>query len=1380
MGTVYEAEDITLERRVSLKVMKPEIAKNPQHRERFLREACTAASVESVFICPIYEVGEDNGIPFIAMPFLQGEPLNAHWKKNPRLALDEVLRIGKEVAEGLSAAHEAGLVHRDIKPANIWLETQPSGPPRAIILDFGLARVQADNVQITQSGVIVGTPAYMSPEQARGNKDLDPRTDLFSLGCVLYAVCTGELPFKGKQMMDVLLALATQDPTPPHAIAATVPQPLSELILRLLAKNPDDRPRTARVVIDELLVIQKDFLKPAQGAVTTRIKPAAKTGRTTRPIAQKADQTEVLSASATSGAVRGPAARQRSYALYTLVGIGLLGCVISLVGGGVYYFGKDEGTIENPKLAGPAKAAEPAKPAEPVKPAAANGDRAFSDADVKRIAALPAARQVEEVRNELVKRNPGFAGNFTPEIADNAVKGLKFTSDRVVDISPVRALTRLQSLDMQGTGNNQGSLADLTPLKGMPLTALVLDFNPVQDLSPLKGMSLKTLNLMHTRVTDLTPLKGMPLETLMLWGWPGTDLTPLKGLPLRWLNCGGGNKQIDLRPLAGSKLEFLCINLTRVNDLTPLKDVPLKQLLCSNSRVWDLTPLRGMRLEEVYLLNCPLGDVTPLAGMPVHTLDVKGTWVSNLLPLRDMPLKTLSGEFQAKRDARLLLPIKTLATINEMPAERFFNEVVFAPRLAPMLRGDDEPADDVERLAFAKYASAQKKYRLAVRLWADALANDPKLADDRAAQHRYHAARAALLGAAGKGEDQPPLYNATRAKLRRQALDWLKAELTVWTGRFDGRAERAEYVWIDDDIPPGAMSWEPWTWVTRPQHPVLSGSRAVMLEADGIKQHVFTDAPTGLRVGTGGSLFANVYLDPARPPKQIMLQWNTGGWMHRAYWGGNLVDFGRDGTTERVRMGPLPEAGKWVRLEVEAARVGIDPAMVIRGWAFTQHGGTAYWDRAGNVTQGGPGSPQDVLAALSAWQQDADLAGVRDAAALAKLPGDERNEWQALWARVPDVRPVVPTSKEEGQKWRYTTAPPAEGWQKADFDDKQWQQGVGGFGTDKDPARGVRTEWKTDDIWLRREFTLPDGKWDGLVLLVNHDDDAEVYINGVLAHKVKDWSNGEYVALPLSGAARAAMQPGKNVFAIHCHNVVGPQYIDVGIVAVQDNPGRLLYAQIAYDRKQFALAAAPWARALAGEPKLGDDRQVQHRYHTARAALLAAAGQGQDAPQDDAAKATLRGQALEWLNAELTAYEKQPRLAPVQTLWHWQQHSDFAGIREPAALANLPPKEQKRCAQFWAERREDGAAGHRRRAPGVGPDRLRPTDGCRRAAGYVLYGEIAGLSRARSARADQRDRQQTAPAHPLRLDRAVLQVERRDGPGDPCGLERGAQFADRR
>ena len=208
--------------------MKPEVASNAKHRERFLREARTAAKVESDFICAIYQVGEENDIPFIAMPFLKGKPLDAHVKQGTRLAIDEVVRIGKQVAEGLSAAHEAGLVHRDIKPANIWLETHRSGPPRAIILDFGLARMQTDDVQITQSGAILGTPAYMSPEQAHGDRNTDGRTDLFSLGSVLYAVHR-RVAVLGETTMGVRSRWATKRSTPPHTVSASTPRPLSDL-----------------------------------------------------------------------------------------------------------------------------------------------------------------------------------------------------------------------------------------------------------------------------------------------------------------------------------------------------------------------------------------------------------------------------------------------------------------------------------------------------------------------------------------------------------------------------------------------------------------------------------------------------------------------------------------------------------------------------------------------------------------------------------------------------------------------------------------------------------------------------------------------------------------------------------------------------------------------------------------------------------------------------------------------------------------------------------------------------------------------------------------------------------------------------------------------
>jgi serine/threonine protein kinase len=165
------------------------------------------------------------------------------------------VRIGRETAEGLGAAHAKGLIHRDIKPANIWLEADRG---RVKIVDFGLARAAESDIHLTQEGLVMGTPAYMAPEQANGEV-LDFRCDLFSLGCVLYRTCTGQLPFPGKDSMAVMMAIASKPVEPPSEIDPGIPRSLSDLILQLLAKDPDERPRSARAVADALAEIERSL-----------------------------------------------------------------------------------------------------------------------------------------------------------------------------------------------------------------------------------------------------------------------------------------------------------------------------------------------------------------------------------------------------------------------------------------------------------------------------------------------------------------------------------------------------------------------------------------------------------------------------------------------------------------------------------------------------------------------------------------------------------------------------------------------------------------------------------------------------------------------------------------------------------------------------------------------------------------------------------------------------------------------------------------------------------------------------------------------------------------------------------------------------------------
>jgi formylglycine-generating enzyme required for sulfatase activity len=248
MGVVFQAEDPHLDRLVALKAMLPALAANPLARQRFLREAKAAAAIEHDHIIHINKVGEERGVPFLAMPLLKGEPLDERLKREGKLPVTEVLRIGREVAEGLAAAHEHGLIHRDIKPGNIWLEGSRA---RVKILDFGLARAAADTAHLTQSGAIVGTPAYMAPEQSRGGA-VDHRADLFSLGCVLYRMATGEQPFKGTDTISILAALALDTPTPPGELDPNIPAGLSDLVMQLLAKDAAGRPATAKAVADVL------------------------------------------------------------------------------------------------------------------------------------------------------------------------------------------------------------------------------------------------------------------------------------------------------------------------------------------------------------------------------------------------------------------------------------------------------------------------------------------------------------------------------------------------------------------------------------------------------------------------------------------------------------------------------------------------------------------------------------------------------------------------------------------------------------------------------------------------------------------------------------------------------------------------------------------------------------------------------------------------------------------------------------------------------------------------------------------------------------------------------------------------------------------------
>ena len=268
MGLVFLAEDSLLSRPVALKVIRPEIAETPGIAKRFTREARATAAIKHDHIVTIYQVGQENGIPFLAMEYLTGTSLSRWLDQGHSPSVELILRIGREIAAGLSAAHRHGLVHRDIKPANIWLEA-PSG--RVKILDFGMARSVREDLEITRTGGVMGTPAYMAPEQARG-EPAGAGSDLFSLGCVLYRLCTLRLPFEGDSVIAVLTSISTETPPAPHHLNDRIPSSLSALVMRLLHKMPEARPISAEVVVKEIRTIEREMLAERQKA---ELSPAA-------------------------------------------------------------------------------------------------------------------------------------------------------------------------------------------------------------------------------------------------------------------------------------------------------------------------------------------------------------------------------------------------------------------------------------------------------------------------------------------------------------------------------------------------------------------------------------------------------------------------------------------------------------------------------------------------------------------------------------------------------------------------------------------------------------------------------------------------------------------------------------------------------------------------------------------------------------------------------------------------------------------------------------------------------------------------------------------------------------------------------------------------
>jgi type II secretory pathway component PulM len=504
MGTVYKARQTELDRFVAIKVLAQQFGHDADFLTRFKREAAAAAQLTHPNIVQVYYAGHQDDAHFFVMEFVDGESVQQRLQRLRRLPPAEALAICRDVAQGLDYAwRRSRLIHRDIKPDNIFLST--GGEVK--LGDLGLAKyASGTNSSLTITGSYIGTPYFVSPEQARGSKEIDFRADIYSLGCTLYYMVSGRLPYGGEGC-DALALMYQHVHEPPPDIARDWPEcpaPLAQMIGRMIQKKPDDRFQS----YEDLLAGLKSVMAALQSTGAPQVVLPGAAAPVPDPTPANAS-TVPDPAAAVTVPVPGRRWRAVSIAAGVVAVLVLVGTVV---------------LVWNPRQ----QASPPT--------------RAVDAVFIKEVATLSAEQQVTQVVAKLKELNPGYDGKESHLIEAGRVTALTLPAISIRDLTPVRALAlkslacREASVKLSGK-QPKGILADLTPLQGLALEKLDCGQTEVADLAPLTGMPLKQLLLDGTKVRDLTPLAGAPLEVLRCDYTPLRDLTPLAKLPLRALCC---------------------------------------------------------------------------------------------------------------------------------------------------------------------------------------------------------------------------------------------------------------------------------------------------------------------------------------------------------------------------------------------------------------------------------------------------------------------------------------------------------------------------------------------------------------------------------------------------------------------------------------------------------------------------------------------------------------------------------------------------------------------------------------------------------------------------------------------------------------------------
>ena len=552
MGVVFRAEDTVLHRMVAVKVIKG--GADVQARVQLLNEARALAAVRHENVVTVYFVGEAPGrldgevIPYFAMELLEGQSLR-DWMATSKSSVDWIVQLGRQIAAGLLVVHQAGIVHRDIKPGNVWLQKVADGPkreewvPQVKLLDFGIAH-QSSGLSVVQRA---GTPAYVAPEQVRGG-DVDAKADLFSLGCVLFELCTGKLPFPESGSMRTRWGVA---PTSACQLNPEVPRRLSRLIDAMLSIDPSGRPSSARAVEIELASLSTNAAEAAT-------------------IVSSGDATVILPK------------EQRSRSALRWLSAGLL--VASIVVAVVTMFNVDlkrgtpqaESDVSNDEMDA-VTSAKVETPADALTSVSDDVDERW----IRDVQAKLPQLQLNAVLMKLARLNPKFDWlTGSGWVEPYGVIRITLDADVVSDLRPVMALQQLSVIRCRGSAPGMGTVKDLSPLSGLKLQELHCPNNPLlKDLSMIRLENLTFLDATYTSLESLNGLEKAPLNQLKIIGTNISDLTPLRKMKtLHRLYCNGC-PITDFRPIAQLPLRQIRGDFILERDESVLRSIKSLQMI---------------------------------------------------------------------------------------------------------------------------------------------------------------------------------------------------------------------------------------------------------------------------------------------------------------------------------------------------------------------------------------------------------------------------------------------------------------------------------------------------------------------------------------------------------------------------------------------------------------------------------------------------------------------------------------------------------------------------------------------------------------------------------------------------------------------------------